>query len=556
MTMPALDPHVVDLDAAPARAVPAPVIGDVQQLKPRAAGYLGARYDRRSMKEWRPGTGSANADTNCDLPTLRGRSRDLQRNAPIATGAINTVVTSTVGVGLRPQSRIDRELLGLSEDEADAWERHAQRVWRLWADSPNCDVTRTQHFAGLTDQVLRATLASGDVLVIRRFVERGGDLLGLKIQTVEADRISNPQLQGDTDRLIQGVEIDADGAPLRFHVRSRHPGDVLWRGTDSWSAVPAYGLETGERFALLVFKRERPGQMRGVPFLAPVIEPLKQLDRYSEAELTAAVVSALFTVFVKSATPDDGLGGAGLATPDGQLAPAVGDYRLGSGAIVELADGESIETANPNRPNDKFDPFFQAYLRQIGVALEIPFELLIKHFTASYSAARGAMLEAWRAFLTRRQWLVQMFCQPCYEWVIAEAVLRGHLVAPGFFEDPIRRAAWTGAMWVGPAQGQIDPRSEIEAAKGRVELGISTLEQETAAITGGDWEQNHVQQVKEQRARTRDGLGVQPSATAPAGPVTPEPALPVQDETTDTPLAGVADRVLALSGSGPQPRGR
>ncbi len=44
---------------------------------------------------------------------------------------------------------------------------------------------------------------------------------------------------------------------------------------------------------------ERPGQRRGVPVLAPVIEALKQLGRYTDAELVAAVVSGLFTVFVK-----------------------------------------------------------------------------------------------------------------------------------------------------------------------------------------------------------------------------------------------------------------
>ena len=49
-----------------------------------------------------------------------------------------------------------------------------------------------------------------------------------------------------------------------------------------------------------IMTRERIDQRRGVPFLAPVIEALKQLGRYTDAELVAAVVSGLFAVFVES----------------------------------------------------------------------------------------------------------------------------------------------------------------------------------------------------------------------------------------------------------------
>ena len=146
--------------------------------------------------------------------------------------------------------------------------------------------------------------------------------------------------------------------------------------------------------------RIRPGLTRGVPYLAPVIETLKQLDKYSEAEIMSAVVSAMFTVFVKSESED------GLAPFGGQTdSTNDNDYKLGEGAILDLQPNESIEIADPKRPNQAFDPFVQAVLRQIGVALELPFEILIKHFTASYSAAQAALVEAWKFFSARRRWL-------------------------------------------------------------------------------------------------------------------------------------------------------
>ena len=140
------------------------------------------------------------------------------------------------------------------------------------------------------------------------------------------------------------------------------------------------------------------------------------------------------------------------------------------------------------------------------MALELPFEILIKHFTASYSAAQAALVEAWKTFSARREWMANQFCQPVYEMVIAEAIAKGYLDAPGFFSDPFVRAAYLGAEWIGPPRGQIDQLKELRAAAYRVDLGVSTLEEETAQITGGSWETKHIQRAKEQKLRTEAGL--------------------------------------------------
>jgi len=171
------------------------------------------------------------------------------------------------------------------------------------------------------------------------------------------------------------------------------------------------------------------------------------------------------------------------------------DYKLDYGAIIEMNPGDDISMANPGRPNSAFDPFVTAIIRQIGVALEIPYEVLVKHFTSSYSAARAAMLDAWRFFKSRRSWLVHQFCEPVYEAWMTEAVARGYLYAPGFLNDPILRQAYLGAEWIGPSQGQIDPVKEVSAAEKRLKLKLTTRSEECVAITGTDWEQK-VPQIK------------------------------------------------------------
>ena len=162
----------------------------------------------------------------------------------------------------------------------------------------------------------------------------------------------------------------------------------------------------------------------------------------------AAVIASFFTVFVETAAGDAELN---PMAPAGDVGGSSSDedYKLGQGAIVGLATGEKINTANPGRPNQSFDPFVQAVLRQIGVAIGLPFEVLIKHFTASYSASRAAIIDAWHYFTCERDWLSRNFLQQVYEIWLYEAISLGKLIAPGFFNYPMIRKSYSGAKWIG-----------------------------------------------------------------------------------------------------------
>ena len=481
-------------------------------------GYTGARRDRRQTSDWATRTGSADADILPDLPALRERSRALYMNAPLATGAINTVVTNVVGTGLKVQSRVDREaltgILGTTDAEFDAFERGAERWFRYWAASTDCDTARTLNFAGQQDLAVRSVLISGDALMVRRFIERPGGLLGTSLQLIEGDRLSNALGETDTAEMAGGVRRDPFGAPTSYRILRRHPGDIRGGSLEA-DELPAFG-PSGMRQVYHLFNKQRPGQTRGVPYLAPVIESLKQLDQYREAEMMAAVIGAMFTVFVKTEN-GEGLGPMEPTTETGG-STSDKDFKMGAGAILDLRPNESVEFANPGRPNTAFDGFVMAILRQIGVALELPFEILIKHFTASYSAAQAALVEAWKFFRARRSWLASTLCQPVYEAVIYEAVARGHLIAPGFMGDPFIRAAYLGSEWIGPPRGQINQLVEVNAARERVDMGVSTLADETAEMTGGDWERKHPQSVKEHNARVDGGLVAPVDLTAARQP--------------------------------------
>lgn len=174
---------------------------------------------------------------------------------------------------------------------------------------------------------------------------------------------------------------------------------------------------------------------------------------------------------------------------------------IGNGAVVQLGPGEKAKEANPGRPNTAFDGFVSSICKQMGASLEIPYDLLMKQFDSSYSASRAALLEAWKMFKMRREWLISDFCQPIYEQWLTEAVAKGRIDAPGFFDDPIIHKAYCGSEWSGPTQGQLDPLKEVNAAARRVEEGFSTRSRETTELTGGDYYQNMRQSKKEERLR-------------------------------------------------------
>ncbi|HGV4614003.1 TPA: phage portal protein, partial [Escherichia coli] len=131
-----------------------------------------------------------------------------------------------------------------------------------------------------------------------------------------------------------------------------HPAGTSGFVTRKWERIPAYGSKTGRRNILHVMQDfERPGQRRGVPVLAPVIEALKQLGRYTDAELVAAVVSGMFTVFIKTDAPDGPVGESGIPQYEQIDNHDDNTQEMGNGSIVSLGEGESIDTANPGRPN-------------------------------------------------------------------------------------------------------------------------------------------------------------------------------------------------------------
>ncbi|MGG1599321.1 phage portal protein [Paenibacillus naphthalenovorans] len=479
----------------------------------------GASHQKKSMRGWIASALNPRDDIDRSLDTLRGRARDLYMNSPIGAAALKTARTNVIGPGLKLKARIDAASLGLTIEQADEWCGKVEKEFALWAESKHCDALRMNDFYDQQGIAFLGMLMNGDSFALFRHAGRTAWMpYSLRLHLIEADRVSTPMAAGvigdsvegttpNGNRIISGVEIDKNGALVAYHIANTYSTDYTSNQTRQWVRVEAYGANTGSPNILHLMDTERAEQRRGVPLLAPVIETLKQITRYTEAELMASVIAGMFTVFVKSQGPSTDNPFGAMVDPDQQVAdkdPNV--YEMGIGAINVLEPGEDVEIANPGRPNANFDPFVSSLCRYIGAALEIPYELLLKSFQSSYSASRAALLEAWKMFRMRRQWTAKEFCQPIYEEWLAEAIALGRIRAPVFFNDPAIRKAWSQAEWNGPAPGQLDPLKEVAAAEKRIALGLSTREREAIEINGSDFWTN-VQQLKiENQALTEAGI--------------------------------------------------
>lgn len=491
--------------------------------KTLASGYshAGASLLKPVFKGWNWAGGAPDDDIVANLPIIRQRSRQLSMEAPIVAGLHNTLVTNIVGDGLRPEPTPDAEFLGMAPEDVKKWKASVLRLWETFAESPNCDVYRRDNFYEMTRLVCRAQSESGDCFVTMPRFERRNAPFMLKVQVVEADCVADPEGAERVEHemlgndIYGGVEVSEWGNVVGYWfytghplaIRKRHHYNYNTASRPRWIFIPAYGAETGLPNVLHLMQSERPGQRRGIPIIAPVIELVLTLDRYIKAESIAANIQSLFTVMIKSDDPDfePGVGDENENEDDEPL------VELGPGVVQRLKPGEDAVAFDPSRPTTSFEPFIKTVVQLIGPSVNLPYELLMQLFQASFSASQAAVNVARKGFKVKQSGLVNDFCQPIYDMLLDEAVARGMIYAPGYFDNPITRRAYTRAKWSGPGIIQIDIGKSASNFEKLTQLGYATASEATSELTGGNYYENIEERGREIAAAKAAGM---PAAAA------------------------------------------
>ncbi len=482
----------------------------MKKSKILASGYsdAGASNQKIALKAFNAVSTTPIEDVDWNNATLRQRGRMLYMSTPVAAAAVNIVRTKMVGSGLRLKCAINRNILNISDAEAEKWQKMVEAEFEMYASkAENCDALAKDNFYSIQSTAVKSWLMSGDVFVaLKRDKTSRFNPYTLRMQLIEADRVRTPVdadildygagIYGFTEgrtqsgnRIHDGVEVDKNGKIVAYYIHNDYPNQMIWSDEHTFARVEARGKLTGIPNILQIMDAERPDQYRGVTYYAPAIESFVQARRFVGCTLVAATIQSMMTGWItrKENVSDMGFMDENENDEEESLES---EYEMRPGEVYKLKRGEEITFGNPNIPGTGFTEFMDAIFTMCGAALEIPKEVLLKQFNASYSASKGALEEMREMIKMRRSWFVADFCRPIYETWLAEAVARGRIKAPGFFDDPIIHEAWCGSRWDGPAQTLLDPKAEAEANEIIVKSGWKTNEQVTREYYGENYTDN------------------------------------------------------------------
>ena len=483
----------------------------------RAASRIKAEMLNRRLNEMRydAATGGRRAGTfrdsraDADAAAARrgvmgARAHDLSRNNPWARRAQDVIVNNVVGDGILPK------LTGGSDDlraEGRDWiERHL--------GTTAIDFEGRQNLYGLQQLATRAMVEGGEALIVPIFDSRRRSEIPLKLRVLESeyldDTVYGPSREVPGNTVFDGIEYDPDGRRVAYWIHDQHPGTENPRAGGMRLTSRRYPAGS----VIHLYRQDRPGQMRGVTWFAPVMMAMQDLADYQDAQIMRQKVAACFTAFWRS---DDTNPGAG---PGETLSP---------GLIQKIGQNDEVVLANPPEAAG-FDEFMRSVLRSIASGLGVTYEALSGDLgQVNFSSARMGRAEMDRAVSSwQREILVPLMMDRIGDWF---------RLAWGF-ADPVRAAeiAALGVKWTPPHRFLVDPAREIPALTDKVRAGFASR-QGVVRELGQDPDRLLEEQIEDRASADAAGLvfDTDPRVTSGSGvtQARPEGSRPLIEETDD-----------------------
>lgn len=398
--------------------------------------YEASSVGRRTAG-WRKSGGDANAVIGPALNPLRATARDLVRNNPYASSALATIADHAVGTGIVPSSTNAK----------------AMDIWRRWAETTACDADGRNDIYGLQKLIMRTVPESGEVLVRRR-IRRPSDGLPipLQLQILDPDFLDTTkdvQTLANGGRIVQGVEFDAIGRRVAYHLHKEHPGSFYGTGYQT-APIPASEI-------LHIFRSDRPGQVRGPSWFSPTTLRFKDFDELEDAVLMKQKIAACLAVLM---TDPDGTNER--LGPEGDQPNAEVDM-LEPGIIKNLPPGKTIQVVNPPQVQE-YPEYAKTVLRAIATGLGLTYEDLTGDYAEMpFSAARMSRLRHWaRVEDWRWRLMVPQLCIPVWAWMIEMAGIMNLVDGD------------VSSEWTAPPMPMVDPVNEGLAYQRNIRNGIQT----------------------------------------------------------------------------------
>jgi capsid protein len=253
----------------------------------RPARRLHAKYDSAQTVTdnirhwaWADSMSADAANSSTVRKTLRERSRYEVANNGWARAMVETLAHEVIGTGPRMQ-------ILTGNPDADAW---IEVNWWKWA-------YRKVHLGRKLRTMRKAKAQDGEAIGLYVTNPRLGDVQ-LDLREIETEQCATPTVTLD-DNQVDGIDLDELGNPLRYRILKHHPGADSYAWTDAEIDPPPRAEEV-----MHVFRRDRPGQHRGIPELTPALPLFSKLRRYNLAVLQAAENVADLSLLLKTKHPE------------------------------------------------------------------------------------------------------------------------------------------------------------------------------------------------------------------------------------------------------------
>jgi lambda family phage portal protein len=500
-----------------------------------SAGSLG------TMSNWSPRRLSWREESNQREKVVL-RATDITVNDAHGASIIDSITINSVGTGLWPRSTPNAKRLGISEEQAA--EIAETMEWEFEQFNRIADARGVTDFYGLQTQTVWSLLVKGEFINLPLMLRDPARRYSLALQCVDPLRLRTPAVYSSAADVRDGIRLGEVGQATGYFLANPENG-LMIPGLDL-SQFEELPPKRGHRPVVMHgFVAKEPEQVRGVPIFGPVMKLFRDKGDYLDFELVAAIVAANFPVWIKKTNPYDAntLPGVRLGAP-GSNSAAPGErthYReLTPGLIHYGNDGEEPVFPNPNRPSGNLPAFLETVLRAIGAGGGgMPYEITAKDFSkTNYSSARAALEEAWRVFGFTQDWLIKVFCQPVWEMVFEEAVLRGRVKLPRNLDFYTFRAEWCAAQWTVPERTSLDPVKEMVAHVMGKQNNVTT-DADFCAKRGKDYEAVYNQRNRERKLAKK--LELPETVGGPA--VKKKPAAPEDPQNSDNTANAIADIV-------------
>lgn len=415
-------------------------------LRQATAAYDGASRGHRTQGR-KIGSTSADGEALTSLRRLRDVARDMERNNAYAQRGMTVIPTNVVGTGIVPS------VVGAS----DRGKKRIDALIKAHLDTPAIDFDGRQTYAGLQFTAVRALARDGEALAVRYVPEASAGLpVPLQVRLLEADYLDDAKTGPEGDGYcVQGVEYDRRGRRRAYWLFDEHPGAVTpaSRRLQKSRRVPAADVAH-------LYRVDRPGQGRGIPWLAPAIMTLWDLKDYEEAELVRQKVAACFAAFETDPAPFTGV--ANSVDKSKSKAGTVVDI-LEPGLIHKLAPGQDVRFATPPQVQG-YPDYVRMNLRKVASALGVPFnEIASDDSQENFASSRRGYLVFQRLIeVWRWQAVIPQFCDPIGRWFLEAATVP--LAGP-----PRARLDHTP-----PRRELISPKEEVPMMRDMIRSGLMT----------------------------------------------------------------------------------